>query len=399
MYVANVAEGGFKNNPHLDAVTPARASRRTPKSSRCARRSKPRSRSSTKPIARLPAGARARRAGPESRDPRRLQAARSADVLHCRAEGSARLDRADRRDCAAGRRRDPHRLRERASSAPKSSPTTTTSRTRASRARRKPANCGSKARSTSSTKAMSCTSASTSEGAVVAVRDFEIRDERFRQCIRTSANIERLHHRLPLDRRPGLLPGAALAAVQRHSERSHAALRRAVGGSERFPPARRLHQRQHGRPTGSAGLVPARRAPRGAHRARRLDHRARRSLRGQALQQPERRRRASPTTRSGSAIPSYGIDSNYEGFPVAERARRARVYRIDPRSGEVRVVADGFAQPNGLAFSVDERRMYIVDSRQGTRHHARVRVHGDELRGGDVFIECADGSTTVCAST
>jgi sugar lactone lactonase YvrE len=27
----------------------------------------------------------------------------------------------------------------------------------------------------------------------MAVRDFEIRDERFRQCIRTSANIERLH--------------------------------------------------------------------------------------------------------------------------------------------------------------------------------------------------------------
>ena len=51
MYVANVAENGFTNNPHLDAVRAARCERRTPKSSPCARRSKRRSRSSTKAIA------------------------------------------------------------------------------------------------------------------------------------------------------------------------------------------------------------------------------------------------------------------------------------------------------------------------------------------------------------
>ena len=141
----------------------------------------------------LPAGARARRARAESRDPRRLQAARAADLLHRGPEGSARLDRAHRRDRAASRRRDPHRLRERLHSRRGDRLRRLRRRTRASRARRKPASCGSKARSTSSRKATSCTSASTSEGAGVAVRDFDIRDERFRQCIRTSANIERLH--------------------------------------------------------------------------------------------------------------------------------------------------------------------------------------------------------------
>ena len=89
--------------------------------------------------------------------------------------------------------------------------------------------------------------------------------------------------------------------------------------------------------------------------------------------------------------PSYGIDSNYEGFQAPSEIGERRVYRIDPRTGAVKVVADGFAQPNGLAFSVDERRMYIVDSGKGRGIMRVFDVQGDELSGGDVFIECADG--------
>ena len=48
MYVANVAEGGFENNPYLDAVREARGDRGRGRGARCARRSKPRSRSSTR---------------------------------------------------------------------------------------------------------------------------------------------------------------------------------------------------------------------------------------------------------------------------------------------------------------------------------------------------------------
>ena len=51
MYVANVKEDGFTNNPHLDAVTARAKARRRRGRARCARPSKPRSRSSTKPIA------------------------------------------------------------------------------------------------------------------------------------------------------------------------------------------------------------------------------------------------------------------------------------------------------------------------------------------------------------
>ena len=38
------------------------------------------------------------------------------------------------------------------------------------------------------------------------------------------------------------------------------------------------------------------------------------------------------------------------------------VYRHDPASGETTVVADGFDKPNGIAFSPDERVLYVTDS-------------------------------------
>jgi gluconolactonase len=38
------------------------------------------------------------------------------------------------------------------------------------------------------------------------------------------------------------------------------------------------------------------------------------------------------------------------------------VYRVDPKSGKIAVVADDFAKPNGLAFSPDESILYVADS-------------------------------------
>jgi len=38
------------------------------------------------------------------------------------------------------------------------------------------------------------------------------------------------------------------------------------------------------------------------------------------------------------------------------------VYRYDPASGRLSVVADSFDKPNGLAFSPDEQTLYITDS-------------------------------------
>jgi gluconolactonase len=87
--------------------------------------------------------------------------------------------------------------------------------------------------------------------------------------------------------------------------------------------------------------------------------------------------------------PGYGILSDYEG-PKSEFELPVRVYRIDPARGAATVVADDFVRPNGLAFSPDERKLYIVDSgiTHGGPAHIRVfDVDGAELRNGKIFAE------------
>jgi gluconolactonase len=89
--------------------------------------------------------------------------------------------------------------------------------------------------------------------------------------------------------------------------------------------------------------------------------------------------------------PSYGIDSDYEGHLAESEIGACHVYRIDPATDAVRIVADDFLRPNGLAFSADERQLYIVDTRR--KHLRRFDVDEDgTLRGGEVFAECTAGS-------
>ena len=89
--------------------------------------------------------------------------------------------------------------------------------------------------------------------------------------------------------------------------------------------------------------------------------------------------------------PSYGIDSDYEGHKAASEIGACHVYRIAPDTGEVRIVADDFIRPNGLAFSLDERQLYIVDTR---KKHIRLFDVADDgtLSGGKVFATCDAGS-------
>jgi len=63
--------------------------------------------------------------------------------------------------------------------------------------------------------------------------------------------------------------------------------------------------------------------------------------------------------------PTFGILTWYEGAK-AEPELPTNVYRWDP-SGTLAVVAEGINQPNGLAFSPDEKILYIVQSRSAPR--------------------------------
>lgn len=66
--------------------------------------------------------------------------------------------------------------------------------------------------------------------------------------------------------------------------------------------------------------------------------------------------------------PTYGRMDVY-GVPRRQDLGFQGVYRIDPGSGSVSLLADDFAQPNGLCFSLNERRLFVNDT---DRQHIRV---------------------------
>ncbi len=95
--------------------------------------------------------------------------------------------------------------------------------------------------------------------------------------------------------------------------------------------------------------------------------------------------------------PTYGIMSDYEGHKAEPEQDGCYVYRVDPASGEIAVVADDFVKPNGLAFSPDETRLFIADSGLSHDpdgpHHIRVFdvTKSNTLQGGAVFVEVSPG--------
>ena len=95
--------------------------------------------------------------------------------------------------------------------------------------------------------------------------------------------------------------------------------------------------------------------------------------------------------------PAYGIDSDYEGHKDESEIGACHVYRVDPHSGEIKIVADDFVRPNGLAFSPDERRLYVTDTgathvKDGPRHIRVFDVSDNgRLSGGKVFATLTAG--------
>ena len=88
--------------------------------------------------------------------------------------------------------------------------------------------------------------------------------------------------------------------------------------------------------------------------------------------------------------PPFGISGHWEGAPATPELAQG-VYRIDGASGELRCVLDDLAGPNGLAFSVGERVLYVVESRarphrliwaydhaaDGTLSNKRLHINAD----------------------
>ena len=91
--------------------------------------------------------------------------------------------------------------------------------------------------------------------------------------------------------------------------------------------------------------------------------------------------------------PPFGLLSDYEGAR-AEQELPQHLYRFDPATGQATVLDDAVAGPNGLAFSPDERVLYVVESRASPRNILAYDVSGDGTRitGRRVLINAGPGT-------
>lgn len=94
--------------------------------------------------------------------------------------------------------------------------------------------------------------------------------------------------------------------------------------------------------------------------------------------------------------PLYGIQTDYEGGRRSSE-RGPAVYRFDPTSNVLTIVADDFDGPNGLAFSPDEKRLYISETGDQTSDDPKQCIRVFDVRsdgtlvGGTVFHTVTPG--------
>jgi hypothetical protein len=64
--------------------------------------------------------------------------------------------------------------------------------------------------------------------------------------------------------------------------------------------------------------------------------------------------------------------------------------RADPRSGDIKVVVDDFVEPNGIAFSPDEKKLYVIDTgfTDGPDKPSHIRVFDADVESGKVLPKC-----------
>jgi gluconolactonase len=97
--------------------------------------------------------------------------------------------------------------------------------------------------------------------------------------------------------------------------------------------------------------------------------------------------------------PPYGINTDYEGGKQAPELPPT-LYRFDPADGSLRVMADDFEGPNGLAFSPDDRTLYVSEAGKQFDSEPRRLIRsfsvdevGQGLSGGDEFYKVSPGFT------
>ena len=231
----------------------------------------------------------------------------------------------------------------------------------------------------------------------MAESNFEILDERFRRCVKTSAKLERLWSDGRWTEGPAYFPAAQSLIWSDIPNDRIMRWDETTGEVGAFKGGHGAYA--NGNTVDRQGRLVS--CEHGGRRVVRIEHDGSTTVlvdryNGKRLNSPN-----DVVVKSDGSIwftdPAYGIDSNYEGFQAESEQAGDYVFRLDPQTGECRIVADDFKRPNGLAFSLDETKLYIADS--GGSHYPTDERHircfdvggGGRLTGGDVLATCSSG--------
>ena len=230
----------------------------------------------------------------------------------------------------------------------------------------------------------------------MAESDFEILDGRFQHLVKTSARVERLYEGCRWAEGPAYFPAHRTLVWSDIPNDRILRFDETTGGVGIF---RQPASYANGNTLDREGRLIT--CEHGNRRVTRTEHDGAITV---IADRYEGRRLNSPNdvvVRSDGSIwftdPAYGIDSDYEGHKGESEIGACNVYSVDARTGAVRIVADDFVRPNGLAFSPDERLLYVADTGathvpDGPRHIRAFRV-GEDARpsGSEVFATCTVG--------
>ncbi len=230
----------------------------------------------------------------------------------------------------------------------------------------------------------------------MAASDYEVLDERFGRCINGSATVEHLYKGCRWAEGPVYLP---LARSVIWSDIPNDRMMRwdettGTTGVYRYPAGY-----TNGNTVDRQGRLVS--CEHGGRRVSRTEHDGSittiaSKYDGKRLNSPN-----DVVVRSDNSIwftdPAYGIDSDYEGHKAESEIGGCHVYRVDGSSGDVKIVADDFVRPNGIAFSPDEKTLYVADTGashvpDGPRHIRSFKVSDKgKLSGGKLLATCTAG--------
>jgi len=90
--------------------------------------------------------------------------------------------------------------------------------------------------------------------------------------------------------------------------------------------------------------------------------------------------------------PPYGILSDHEGHKAESELGKNYVFRFDPASSSLSIVGDDFDRPNGIAFSPDEKVLYVADTGEPRHVRAFDVAGGSKLTKSRVFAVVRPGA-------